>query len=160
MGFVRHTMGAIQTPVDPLLSALEEQSCFNNKKHRFSDISAWNKPSCQLHVAFMVMWEKMTITGLSWWYTEEVKCKTLKNGFSHISLCVIRYVSFLLLTCWLSTPPKGRPSRASQLTCQQNHRNCGFVFLLHQIGWISVNPRSDRKSMMLTQRCCIQEKTW
>lgn len=51
-------MGAVQTQVDPLLSALEEQSRFDNKKHGFSDISAWNKATCQLHGAFMVMREK------------------------------------------------------------------------------------------------------
>lgn len=33
-------MGAVQTQVDPLLSAPEEQSGFDNKKYRVPDIAA------------------------------------------------------------------------------------------------------------------------
>lgn len=94
MRSVRHTMGAVQTQVDPLFSAREEENSFDKKKHSFSDMSAWNNPTCQLHGAFMVMGEKNDIySKITLFYsralsTEEVKCK--KNW--QMDLITIPYV--------------------------------------------------------------------
>lgn len=181
MRSVRHTMGAVQAQVDPLSSALEEQSRFDNKKNTdFLTSQLEIKPLASYTVRSWSRGEKKRHIFLRFTCSVGGKEHWRNDMQTHEKLILSHFVTcysgcIIPLGAWIiAVPPQLRSPTAdsaphpwADFPMRLGSRVNGavgiadtFVFVVHQIGWFAVNPGSDGKSMMLTQRCGVQPKTW